>query len=682
MADDTLLNDLMIDIDRLRNGTFWDTWPLSRTVLEHIQTTVVTNIFVAGVPHRTLTELDYDDHVQYLTEARHDTTTRHTLGSVVPHDDHGALSGLADDDHTQYLLQNGSRKVTGNLLPNATDQYDLGSSTLLWRKGYLAELDAVVFAQQTVTLVGGWLIVGKNEGVFPANVVVADTQINFGSAMTVGDYVLMRAAGKVEYVSVGSLVGGTTYNVTRNLDGSGANDWPAGTPFAVIGQAGNGWLELNAYDTPRLSIFKHNGTTYNNKTEVVRLGDLVNWDGNAAEHYGIGIGDYAGGNYLKYDPAGGFTLKGGNGSVNIDASGVQVSFPDNYLAEAAIRFKRTSTGEERARLYTTGNLGQLTYLENSQTPVKSGLPLGEYYSAIALHREVDSASISMNAGPYGTENRFEINRWADTGYALLYAKDSFELRSNKNRIQQNARVFDMAQRTMGLEAFDLDGVRNGAWICKWTYVGANPVLVDEWGGGHHLTYAGANTGYMVGVRERILLQQLTAASSQYHYYGTVGELTGSDWFAYGGWFKIDDVTTYRGLIGAGTTTFAHGLYVHTDGTLRFKKYSTTNVAWEWNIGYIGTGWHFVWFQFARYFTTVWNWVLWGCIDGTFYTITSGQGGNDPGDIRTPVGQFTVGRMETAYLEGAAGVIAVTGWIDSCSKTVADFYNLSKPNFVV
>ena len=36
-----------------------------------------------------LSGLGDDDHTQYLNNTRHDTTTRHTLGTVVPHDDHG-----------------------------------------------------------------------------------------------------------------------------------------------------------------------------------------------------------------------------------------------------------------------------------------------------------------------------------------------------------------------------------------------------------------------------------------------------------------------------------------------------------------------------------------------------------------------------------------------------------------
>jgi len=184
--------------------------------------------------------------------------------------------------------------LTRHLHPELSDTYDLGSSTRLWRKGWLSELDTILFAQNTVTLVGGWLVVGKNEGAVDANVISTDTQINFGQAMTVGDFVLFRAALKVEYMSIGSLVSGTTYNVTRNLDGSGADNWPAGTPFAVLGQSGQGRIELNAFDTPRLQMVRQ-GATFNAQTELIRIGDLNgNW-GYSAEKWGLAIGEYAAG---------------------------------------------------------------------------------------------------------------------------------------------------------------------------------------------------------------------------------------------------------------------------------------------------------------------------------------------------------------------------------------------------
>jgi len=52
-----------------------------------------------------------------LTISDHDKIERHPLGIVVPHDDHGNLSGLADDDHTQYL--NTARHDTPDRHPNS-----------------------------------------------------------------------------------------------------------------------------------------------------------------------------------------------------------------------------------------------------------------------------------------------------------------------------------------------------------------------------------------------------------------------------------------------------------------------------------------------------------------------------------------------------------------------------------
>lgn len=52
--------------------------------------------------------------------------------------DHGDMVGLSDDDHTQYLLANGSRAVGGSLIPDANEQYDLGSSTYRFRDLFLS----------------------------------------------------------------------------------------------------------------------------------------------------------------------------------------------------------------------------------------------------------------------------------------------------------------------------------------------------------------------------------------------------------------------------------------------------------------------------------------------------------------------------------------------------------------
>lgn len=221
--------------------------------------------------------------------------------------------------------------TTRTILPEATDTYNLGSSTKLWNEAYISQINAVVFAEQTLQLLGGWFVVPKDAGALGADVSSGATTVNFGKAMTVGDFVLIRAHDtggviKAEYMTVGTLVSGTTYNVTRDLAGAHGTDpaWSSGTPFMVLGQNGNGRIELNAYDTPRIQIIKQ-GAAYNAQTETVRIGDLNGSFGIATELYGVGIGDYSGGNYFRYDTTNGLVVKGGGGNVQIDNNGLTLS---------------------------------------------------------------------------------------------------------------------------------------------------------------------------------------------------------------------------------------------------------------------------------------------------------------------------------------------------------------------
>lgn len=63
--------------------------------------------FGTTVDHGNLLGLGDDDHPQYLNNARHDTTERHPLGTVVPHDNladlaekaHSSLTGIGPSDH-------------------------------------------------------------------------------------------------------------------------------------------------------------------------------------------------------------------------------------------------------------------------------------------------------------------------------------------------------------------------------------------------------------------------------------------------------------------------------------------------------------------------------------------------------------------------------------------------------
>lgn len=82
----------------------------------------------AYVDHGAIQGLGDDDHGQYLNNARHDITARHTLGSVVPHDAHGNLTGVTSDQH--HAEDHASRHQNGG-----DDEVNVGSLS-----GELADL--------------------------------------------------------------------------------------------------------------------------------------------------------------------------------------------------------------------------------------------------------------------------------------------------------------------------------------------------------------------------------------------------------------------------------------------------------------------------------------------------------------------------------------------------------------
>ena len=182
----------------------------------------------------------------------------------------------------------------------------------------LSELDTIIFAENTAALVGGWLIIGKDQGSIPSFVDSTDTTIDFGKTMTVGGSVVFRSSLQVEYIGTGSLASGSTvYNVVRDLDGSGANDWVEGSVFLVLGESGDGRIELNAYDTPRIQMIQQ-GETYNQQKEIIRIGDLNgNWN-YSSEEWGVAIGSYG----------------SGSGNVTIDSTnGVKINIYDTSIME-------------------------------------------------------------------------------------------------------------------------------------------------------------------------------------------------------------------------------------------------------------------------------------------------------------------------------------------------------------
>lgn len=248
----------------------------------------------------------------------------------------GATSMLLKTDDLGGVILRALSSVNG-IYPTQPETSDLGSSSLRWRKAWIGEMDSIVFAKQTVALVGGWMRVGKGEGILSTDLTTSATSYDFGQVMVPNDFVEFSGAGQIETIKIGTLISGTSYNITRDLDGSGANLWPAGTVYSVHGQDGDGWAELNAYDTPRISVFRQ-GSTYNAKTEVYRAGDVAGWQGSGLTGWGHAEGDYIGNQYSYYTPTTGMVVRG---TIRADAGFLKTLTVEGLLS-------LTTTGELRA----------------------------------------------------------------------------------------------------------------------------------------------------------------------------------------------------------------------------------------------------------------------------------------------------------------------------------------------
>ena len=182
-------------------------------------------------------------------------------------------------------------------------------------------------AQNTLATIGGRILVGPTNPL-TVDLAAATTTItvkynNFAN----GDRVYLEANGAVEWMAITSAAGGSagayTYSVTRNLDGSGANDWAAGDAVFSTGQTGAGYIDL--YSVRSLRSASHlgptivgnvrTGTTYSDLVERWAIGNLDGLFGYSGATYGAAFGDPSAA-WVKIDPTNGIRI-GHNATTKI-----------------------------------------------------------------------------------------------------------------------------------------------------------------------------------------------------------------------------------------------------------------------------------------------------------------------------------------------------------------------------
>lgn len=172
------------------------------------------------------------------------------FGSAISH---GALSGLGEDDHTHYLLANGTRDLSGHLLPDADDNIDLGSTTRHFR-----EINAY-----TLKCVGGLAVAATgNEPV-----------LAIGATGTVSDRVVITTnIGDLELTPGGNiqLESDTILDTDVNLDATGGRILPkiisqTSEPALSTGEIAI-WIDTTVGEEARWILLNIGGDQY--KVEV------------------------------------------------------------------------------------------------------------------------------------------------------------------------------------------------------------------------------------------------------------------------------------------------------------------------------------------------------------------------------------------------------------------------------
>ncbi len=305
-----------------------------------------------------------------------------------------------------------------DVLPTANYDINLGAINKKYLTLHAAELWVeTLVAQETIATIGGRILVGPTT--------TLETDLSSGATsiavkhnnLNSGDRIYMEAAGKIEFMAVTSGYSGTgpyTYSVTRNLDGSGANQWYAGDAVLNTGQDGNGFIDLySLYGIPRNGQTATNrsgptivgnvrlSSTYNDFRERWAVGSLNGLYDYATEIYGFAAGDPTA-TWVGLDATNGLRMMSNTtkrmeitpaGTLNINNSG-----------GAAVITLDNSGNSYFAGVMTIGTSGEIR--QGTGT-------LGSNYTGLRIWRDT-------NVGRIGGYNSNTLQWYADTD-GKLYA---------------------------------------------------------------------------------------------------------------------------------------------------------------------------------------------------------------------------------------------------------------------
>lgn len=194
--------------------------------------------------------------------------------------------------------------VGNDVLPETNYDINLGALSKKYLTVHAAELWVeTLVAQNTIATIGGRILVGPTTTLTRDLAAAATTIYVKHNEMASGDRTYMEANGKVEFFAITSSATNTgtdySYTVTRNLDGTGANDWYAGDAMFNTGTTGEGFIDLYSLHGvkagteygPTIVGNIRLSSTYNDWEERWAIGNLNGLYDYGTTVYGFAAGD-------------------------------------------------------------------------------------------------------------------------------------------------------------------------------------------------------------------------------------------------------------------------------------------------------------------------------------------------------------------------------------------------------
>ena len=343
---------------------------------------------------------------------------------------------------------------TGNdVLPGTGYTVNLGMLSKKYLTIHAAELWVeTLVAQDTIATIGGRIIVA------PTTTLVADLTTGVytihvkHNQIVSGDILLLEANGNVEFMQATTGYSGTpgdyTYTVTRDLDGSGENNWYAGDAVVNTGGVSNGYIDIYSTGSivgggtgSAIAGMLRTSTTYNGIVESWAIGDLNGLYGYASQVFGVALGRYeinysfvtiddTDGIQLKYKTALGDVTRGqwkNDGTVIIGSSATNVTITPSGVIDLVF------LGVNRVELSGSGLLinnsaGDAVFTLNNSAGAEFTLPLtlattGGIYQGSGTFSTPSTGLKIYNSGGYGKISGYNLGteQWYAGTDGKLYA---------------------------------------------------------------------------------------------------------------------------------------------------------------------------------------------------------------------------------------------------------------------